>query len=319
MKNLHRPSFHPDDQGASDTQSVRSGRSLASAASMTVKHPELNGPGLNSSIIESVNASFESGTLTKAVLAGEIALAYNHQDLSAPFGTESIRLDNFSVLEKVAPNPSFVEGVNEKPGFYSINLSNITRTTVAFKYQVHHETPSAAAKHVPLMLTSQWKVEPTQASTILSYKLHPDFQLPEGTTSITLANVAIVIHLDPSGARPTNCKSSNGGVFARERNAAFWRLGEVTLVKDAPVQQLRARFFTEGEAKPGAAEARWELTMEPGSGLGSGLDVSALTEGAAKEESDPFADEDKPSEEEGKWSIVQGVKKLRSGSTYTSI
>lgn len=323
MKNLHRPSFHPDDPGASDTQSVRSGRSLASATSMTVKHPDLLGPGLNSSIIESVNASFEHGTLTKAVLVGEIALAYNHQDLSTPFGTDNIRLDNFSVLEKVAPNPSFVEQVNEKPGYYSINLSNITRTTVAFKYQVHHETTSAAAKHVPLALTSQWKVEPTQASTILSYGLHPDFVMPEGANSITLSNVAIVVHLDPSAAKPTSCKSSNGGVFARERSAAFWRLGEVTLIKDAPVQQLRARFFTDGEAKAGPAEARWDLNIEPGTGLGSGLDVAALANESAKEESDPFADDDvaqeKTSEDEGKWTVVQGAKKLRSGTTYTSI
>ena len=84
-------------------------------------------------------------------LAFPACLAYNPQDLSAPFGTENIRLDNFSVLEKVAPNPSFIEQVPEKPGYYSVNLSNITKTTVAFKYQVHHESPAAAAKHAYMM------------------------------------------------------------------------------------------------------------------------------------------------------------------------
>lgn len=317
MKNLQRPSL-PEEPAASDTQSVRSGRSQLSAASATIKHPELHGPGLNSSIVEQVNATFEQGNLTKAVMLGEVALAYNHQDLSAPFGTENIRLENFSVLEKVAPNPSFIEHIQDKPGDYSVNLAQINKTTVAFKYQVHHESPASVAKHAPLQLSPQWKVEQMQTSAILSYSLHPDFALPEGTSSITLSNVALILHLDPSGGKPTNAKSSHGGIFARERSAVYWRLGDVTLSKDMPAQQLRVRFFTDGEGKPGSAEARWEINAGGDSTLGSGLGVTTLQHSSVKDESDPFADEDKASEVEEKWIQVHGVKKIKSGSTYSA-
>lgn len=59
---------------ASDTQSVRSGNSLGSHHT---KHPELTGPGLNASIIETVSAHFEGGELKSTSVAGEVAFANN--------------------------------------------------------------------------------------------------------------------------------------------------------------------------------------------------------------------------------------------------
>ena len=64
--------------GTSDTQSVRSGTSLGSLAH--VRHPEMTEPGLNSSIIETVSAVFEAGTITSASISGEIAFAHNSTD-----------------------------------------------------------------------------------------------------------------------------------------------------------------------------------------------------------------------------------------------
>ncbi|KAF2101976.1 hypothetical protein NA57DRAFT_34067 [Rhizodiscina lignyota] len=319
-----RSVFLTDDLAASDTQSVRSGRSLASAASGTIRHPDLHGPGLNTSIVETISAWFEQGNLTKAQVFGEVALAYNHQDLSAPFGSENIRLDNFSVLEKVAPNPAFIDQIPDKPGYYSVNLASITKTSVAFKYQVHHESPTAATRHAPLLLTPQWKVEPTQTSVILAYSLNPEFALPEGVSTVTLANMALIIHLDSSGAKAKTARAANGGNFVRERSAVYWRLPEVNLTKDGPVQQLRARFFTDGEAKPGAAEARWEISNEHSVALGSGLSVSMLeTKDGQNPESDPFADEDAGTPAEGEkeevWKEVSSVKQIKSGATYTAI
>lgn len=254
-------------------------------------------------------------------MIGEVALAYNHQDLSAPFGTENIRLDNFAVLEKVAPNPTFIEQVSDKPGYYTTNLSSITKTTVAFKYQVHHESPTAVTRHAPLLLTPQWKVEGTQTSVILNYSLNPDFFLPGGISSVSLTNVALIIQLDPAGAKATNARTANGGNFARERSAVYWRLGDVTIAKGAPAQQLRARFFTDGEAKPGPAEARWEIGNEHAARLGSGLSVSVLEHDASQDESDPFADDDAApaeGEKEEVWKGVSSVKRIKSGTTYTA-
>jgi hypothetical protein len=60
---------------ASDSQSVRSGASLASFAH--ARHPDMNGPGLNSSVIETVSAQFEDGEVKSVSIAGEIAFVNN--------------------------------------------------------------------------------------------------------------------------------------------------------------------------------------------------------------------------------------------------
>ena len=69
--------------GTSDTQSVRSATSLGSM--IHAKHADMSGPGLNSSIVETVSATFEQGALKSVKIAGEIAFAYNG-DGSIPTG-----------------------------------------------------------------------------------------------------------------------------------------------------------------------------------------------------------------------------------------
>lgn len=59
----------------SDTQSIRSATSLGSL--LHGKHPDLTAPGLNSSIVETVSATFEEGVLKSVKINGEIAFAYN--------------------------------------------------------------------------------------------------------------------------------------------------------------------------------------------------------------------------------------------------
>lgn len=68
----------PSTAGVSDSQSVRSGTSLGNFAH--IKHPDMSGPGLNSSIIETVSAQFDDGEIKSVSIAGEIAFAYNSSD-----------------------------------------------------------------------------------------------------------------------------------------------------------------------------------------------------------------------------------------------
>ncbi|KAF2257762.1 hypothetical protein CC78DRAFT_598595 [Lojkania enalia] len=309
-----------DDHPASDTQSVRSGRSLSSSASATIKHPDLHEPGLNSSLAETVSAWFEHGNVTKAMVIGQVALAYNPVDISAPFGTDSIRLENFPVLEKVAPNPAFIEQVSDNPGSYIVDLSKITKTSVAFHYQVHLDD-SNLKNFAPIVLSPAWKVEPTQTSAILHYSLNPNFNLG-GATSITLHNLILVVRLEP-GVKATSCQSKPAGTFARDKSLIYWRLGDVTFTRDQPAQTLRARFFTEGEAKPGNSEARWEITGEQSLGMGSGLSVSqsAPLESKQEGESDPFADAEEnapPASPAVGWKPVASIKRIVSG-TYLGV
>lgn len=58
-------------------------RSSTSAGGGHIKHPEMTRPGLNSSIIETVNLLSENGEIKTATVIGEIALSYTHP-VSAP-------------------------------------------------------------------------------------------------------------------------------------------------------------------------------------------------------------------------------------------
>lgn len=316
----HRHTFLGDEHTSSDTQSIRSGRSLSSAGSTTVKHPDMHGPGLNASLVETVSTWIERGSVTKAMVIGQVALAYNPIDLSSPFGTDSIRLENFPILEKVAPNPAFIEQIPDKPGSYIVDLSKITKTSVAFHYQVHLES-SNLVSYAPLLLSPAWKVESTQTSALLNYSLNPAFALG-GASSVTLRNVVLIISLDP-GVKATHCQSKPVGTFSRDKSLIYWRLGDVTLSPEQPVQQLRARFLTDGEAKPGNVEARWEISGELATGLGSGLSVSQISQGENKMEgeADPFADADEnvaPASPAVLWKEISTVKKIASG-TYVAV
>jgi hypothetical protein len=298
-----RQAARPAQLGADltgDGQSIRSGRSLASTGSQMHRHPDLNETGLNSSTIETVSARFENGQLLSSSVTGEIALAYNPPDFSTPFGTDTIRLDNFASLEKIAPNPAFINPVPGKDGEYSVNLSSIARTQIAFKYQT-----AGGVQNAPIHMTLASKIEANQTSIIVSYSLSPSFRLTTGRDNVTLSNVVLALSLE--GSRATSCLSKPVGTFSREKNLIFWTLGDITLTTGGAAQKLLARFATEGEAKGGAVEARWETT---GEGLGSGVGVSVKGEqGGAVDSSDPFADE----EAANGWKEVRGAKKLASG------
>jgi hypothetical protein len=286
-----------------------------------MKHPDMHEPGLNSSLMETVSAWFEQGNVTKALVIGQVALAYNPTDLTAKsFGTENIRLENFPVLEKVAPNPAFIEQVTDSPGNYTVDLSKITKTSVAFHYQVHLEGDNLAS-FAPIILSPVWKPEATQTSVLLNYSLNPKFNLGDAT-SVTLQNLVLVLRLEP-GSKATACQSKPAGTFSRDKGLIYWRLGEVTFSRDQPAQTMRVRFLTDGEAKPGNSEARWEITGPQALKVGSALGVSQSAPADIKtdREADPFADADEnapPSSPAPLWKPVNSVKRLSSG-TYLGV
>ena len=273
-----------------------------------MKHPELSQPGLNASVVETVSAWFSDGQVTKAIVIGELALAYNAGETAPATESENIRLENFPVLEKVAPNPSFVTQAPSRSGEYSINVSQIPRTSVAFKYQVHLEEATLNS-HAPATLSPSWKVEPTQTSVILNYSFNPSFASASGR-SVSLRNVVILINVEDTKAQ--SCMSKPRGAFYKEKSMIVWRLGDVTLDGYAAgPQKLIARFSTESEAKPGTVEMRWEIDGDAASGLGSGLGLSqnAREEGG----SDPFADEGNALAATKSWKELPVTRKIISG------
>ncbi|KAL8734966.1 MAG: hypothetical protein Q9181_002998 [Wetmoreana brouardii] len=294
----------------SDSHSIRSAHSVSSLAQPPAKHPELTEPGLNASVVETVSAWFSSGQVTKAVVIGELALAHNASEKTRANSSETIRLENFPVLEKVAPNPTFVTPILSRSGEYSVNVSQISRTAVAFKYQVHLEEASLAA-HAPVIITPSWKIEPRQASVIVSYAFNPAFVSPTGR-SVTLKNVVVMIQLDSSKAQ--TCQSKPVGNFSKEKSLIYWKLGEITLDGYAEgAQKLLARFGTESEAKAGSVEARWEISGEAAAGLGSGLGLSRSGASQDAGSSDPFADESTAGSPTGTWKEMKVQRKIMSG------
>ena len=305
-----------DGGRASDAQSVRSAHSLSSTTNTAISHPQLHQPGLNASLVETVNATFQQGLITKAVVIGEMALQYNPPENVASPSSESVRLENFAVLEKVAPNPAFIEQKPSSSGEYTVNLSHTMRPAVAFKYQIHLDE-SSLGSHAPISLTPSWKIEPTQASVILSYAPNRGaFTSPQRTT--TLKNVIIYINVD--GTKASNCQSKPAGIFSKEKSLIYWKLNDVTLDGNSETpQKLLARFSTEGEAKPGVVEARWEVNGEEAAILGSGLAISQLSgnkDGSGA--GDPFADENTTGTTTGAWKAVPVTRKMLSGKYVAS-
>ena len=268
-------------------------------------------PGLNASIVETVSATFVQGNVTKAVVIGEMALQHNAADTGTLPVSENIRLENFPVLEKVAPNPTFITQKPSTSGEYSVNVSSATRPTVAFKYQVHLDDSSLAA-HAPISLTPTWKIEPTQASVILIYAFNSAFVSPS-QRSVSLKNVTIFINIESTKAN--SCQSKPPGIFSKEKSLIYWKIGDITLdgYAEAP-QKLLARFNTDSEAKAGNVEVRWEISSEHATGLGSGLSISQMA--GAKDESggsDPFADESTSVATSSNWKEVPLTRRMVSG------
>ncbi|KAI9891546.1 MAG: hypothetical protein M1814_002669 [Vezdaea aestivalis] len=307
-----------EDPVGSDTQSVRSSRSLSTISSAIVRHPDLHEPGLNTSVVETVSAWLENGQITKAVVIGELALAYNQRSLTGST-TENIRLENFIALEKVAPNPSFVTQLSNRSGEYSLNVNQLSKTTVGFKYQLHLND-SNLKTYVPIILSPAWKVEPKQTSVILTYYLSSDFGVPP-RKSVNLRDVTLIIYLE--GAKASSCQSKPVGTFSKDKSAVYWRLGEIELATDGAPMKLLARFTTETEAKPGAIDARWEISGNDSRGLGSGLNVSQMQPvssnppSAPSTEVDPFADESATPSPGLAWKEVPAVRRITSGK-YTT-
>lgn len=281
------PTFRPSSR-LEDNQSIRSGRSTASQG--LSKHPDLHDQGLTSSIIETISARFENGQLTSSSIIGEIALGFNGPPT---VDQESVRLENFTMLDKIAPNPLILRpSPSGTEGEYALNLSVLGRgNAVAFKYQLRAEDTAAYA---PLVVQPICKIEEDKASIIVNYSLNPAFS---STEPVVLSNLTIALTLE--GAKATTCLSKPVGTYSKEKGIIFWNLGDVTLQPGDSGDRLLARFPTEGMAKGGSVEARWEVQ-----GKGSGVGVQMLKGGA-----DPFADGDEGSS----WRGVSGVRKIVAG------
>ncbi|CAP92332.1 Pc13g12630 [Penicillium rubens Wisconsin 54-1255] len=330
------PSTATDDHTVSDTTSVRSGHATHAAGAAV--HPDLYESGLNASIIETVNAWFSEGNVTKSFVVGELALANNPTTGTAADQTR-IRLDNFQVLEKVAANPHFVQEIakdagDDKRGEYDIQLGSISRPmpTVAFKYQLHID-PTSPSAYCPVIFKPVWNLEETQASAIIYYTLNPSFASHTGE-SITLKNLVLTINLDTATHDQTTKQPresvahaisaamypNTGATFRRKTSTVTWRIPELEV--KAPTtpgadSKLLVRFVTSTPGpRKGTVEAKFELR---GAESASQLGISRAASDVEQKEADPFADEGRESPlSAASWLGVPTTRKLIGGKYVSS-
>jgi F-BAR domain only protein len=318
---------------ASDTTSIHSSHSLLGLA----HHPELHEPGLNASLVETVNTWFSPNGVTKSFVTGEVALSYNASSATPIPDQEVVRLSHFELLEKVAANPTFVTGAakdssttaEDHAGTYNVSLANIKRSTptVGLKYQLHIDEQNLAA-YSPILVTPAWQLIDGQASVIVLYSLNPAFA-SASISPIVAKNVIISVSLDISGAdavKPsTALMSPNAGAsFRRKTGAVTWKFPELTLKPEQ--ERLLVRFTTAaGVPRKGSVELKFEM---PGTGASEVGVLRKVVGGGAKKiggasgTADPFADDDGASLEgvdsaSVKWEAVPNRRMVVSGR-YTA-
>ncbi|TVY78494.1 Cytoskeletal protein syp1 [Lachnellula suecica] len=301
-------SEHHSAPSISDTNSIRSAHSLTN--NPAVRHPEMHGTGLNASIIETVHASFENGTVQTAKISGEIALTYNKDisdDSPLPPDDETIRINNFPNLEVIGPNRTFIHPASsDKTDEYTIDLTPImskSAPTAGFTYRVHTDDTNLASQ-APLFIKPQWKVFGDKANILIEYALNP----ASGANSLTFNNLFIVFIYN--GGRATGCQTKPTGTHVKEKSLVYWRLNDVTLTTEMHKIVCRLVGAPGAMPEPSHVEARWEVQGEIGQG-GSGISMSRLEPSKGKEKvDDPFADEGSPTRT---WFDVPLGKKFVSG------
>ncbi|KAK8105657.1 hypothetical protein PG999_009016 [Apiospora kogelbergensis] len=331
----------PSVTGTSDTQSIRSSNSLGNHAHF--KHPDLHEPGLCSSFMETVSATFERGNIKSAKISGEIAFSYNPEESVSPPSKcsldaskpcpprltnqahQTIRINNFPALESIGPNRIFVTNTApDQPDHFTLDLSHLrpSQPTVGFSYRLHVEEANPPLDHVPLIVSQAWKPQGDKLGLLLQYKLNPAFKFKSNDT-ITLHNVVIYATYE---GKASGAQTKPSGIHLKDKHLVYWRLGDVTLGVSQDWQKLVARIVGEGgiEPQPGTVEARWEFVSEAASTQDvADITVSRLEESKGKEaelnDDDPFADVGESTSTSGeRWFDVPAARKLVSGK-YESL
>jgi F-BAR domain only protein len=259
---LASPTLSPIRLADSDTHSLASIRT-ASRSSGIALHPDLETPGFNISILETLSAIISNGTIQKTFIMGEIALS-NHGHRS-----HGIQISNVDRLEQIISNKAVLNDSGN--GAYALTTDQLpSKGAIALKYKVG--VPHDPQTVVPLLIRTMWKVEHGSISLMVGYQSNPAFP---GSPNLSHVMISATV---PADARVQTCQSKPVGQFSRDRGQLIWHVPSVLPHE----QTLLAKFSTDGSApRTGTIEAKWECRGV----IVSGIDVSGIP---AK---NPFADD----------------------------
>ncbi len=267
--------------------SVSSSRDQLSASlTSPFEHPD--GPGLRASLTETVHILYKAGQVDRVMVTGEVSLLI--KDLSPNVESNfRIRVANYEVLEKSAPNTHFISAVPDMPGEYIINggllvnSSNTNQATTILRYHLLIND-NANSDYVPLRLDPQWKCEPNVTSILINYSSLPSSRFVAAAASpfdepspAILQDVTMLAPITSGHVSSTQSKPA--GTYSAERKRLQWRLDDIDLGQKIPLKVL-ARLAVDETSQVQPVAMRWRL---PGR-LVSAIDLEVVSEGLQFEE-----------------------------------
>lgn len=247
-------------------------------------------PGLRATMLETINVIIRDGHVTRLQINGEIHLSLRlSPEIPSAQGPIHIRIGDFEKLEKIAPNPSFLAQVPDKPGEYFLNAEVLASSVsngkgmLLFRYQVHVPAGQELAT-LPLQLEPAFRCSDGETRMILNYKRNGSSALK---TQSKISNCSIQAAFGPGPAVSNVQAKPMGGVWSPSARQMKWTLGDVT--EDGKVI---AKFVSEpGQPlSPSSVQASWsaegalisdiDLGVVHGA-LETGLDFSEVKKGVA--------------------------------------
>lgn len=202
--------------------------------------------GLNASVAEIVNVSFQNDVVTKSQILGEVAFNYNSPQ---PMGLP-IPVFIPTSFSRFLLNELFMHQNGE--GSYLIDTNPITAKTLGgLKY-----TFNLRPEQVPVLVKQIWKFEPHQASLIIKVSLNPEY-----ASQIQLDGLAISASLDHN-VESTSASSKPEGTFNKDKNRITWRFNQpMVLNSQNPEEKLIARIMTNGQARESPAGVQLKFNV----------------------------------------------------------
>lgn len=220
-------------------------------------------------------------------------------------GTTTIRLDNFATLEAIAPNHAFVTPNTVQSGYYTVDVSQIAKTNVAFRYKVHLD-PMNFSGHTPVVIKPAWRPQDNKLGVVLEYGLNPEFT----DSSIRISNLVLLASY--AGGPAQACQTKPTGTHVKDKSLIYWRIGDMIL-EPGVLHKVIARLtgMQGSQLQEGIVEARWELSELQGGE--PRINISVL-ETNRRNEADPFADETALRQDDSEqWNSLRGFRKIISG------
>ncbi|OLL22803.1 Cytoskeletal protein syp1 [Neolecta irregularis DAH-3] len=191
------------------TNDARSERSIETS---TCRHGELDQPGFNASVLETVNVEIVDGDMTEWSVWGEIALSYHHQEDDKSPDDKILIVKTDKQLDRLVPNPGFLTPLENNE--FSIDCSTLQKAQIGLKYQL--QIPDFLA---PIRIRLNWKHEATRSSVIVSY-----------SSNQTAFYTSLVITLSfPLEEEITSCQMKPVGLYNKDKRRLVWSLGDVQL------------------------------------------------------------------------------------------